>query len=678
MKAPKTTHELAEAPTAAGLGRSGPGKASAAQRRYTSVPAPPAMTATAPAVQMKKGAKGGTPGKGAPAGGVSVFPTELTMQLELRRYAAMFSSMTVVPRVCDDLGRKVIGWINVMGQRPVLRSIRAAGFLDPWLRGMSPKMQQRITGMLNVTDVDKSIDPKRRIKGQPNEARARRALQQIKAIQRRHDKKKERITAGVVDVLVRAVAEPRTNDPNGREGILGIYQAVQAARALLGMLQADYTSIVMSLAMSGGGPGTDIQTQNALILRAVAARYDDYAARARAKGPVPGAEDPDKAVSTFAGQIAGMQKDELIKKTSLIDLDASDGELGTKQRFTMSCGPTSAMMGRGEIDPIYAMRFRTNSNVSDNQQAHDPMADEQRRLLEKHGGASPGQPGQARALVAETQAPILRQRITALLPAATAAQRQGLLQLWRHVSGQPANAGQMATGLAHIRARHGGFPKAQLVQDMREYSLRTNIGVSIPQAEQLTQEQMGTENKAKTGTDRTSGTRTTKQLLDRVALALDLGIDVLFGVSWVAGGGHAMLMTNVRKIGGLNHFLISDPAGGKTAWISETHLLAKNLTALGLNAGTIFVTFVQVPEVPLQAEFPRPTLRRGARGKSVRELQRRLNQFAAGLEVDGRFGPITHGEVVKFQRANGLRARGVVGKKTWAKLDPGPVALNTP
>ncbi len=66
----------------------------------------------------------------------------------------------------------------------------------------------------------------------------------------------------------------------------------------------------------------------------------------------------------------------------------------------------------------------------------------------------------------------------------------------------------------------------------------------------------------------------------------------------------------------------------------------------------------------------RPTLRRGDRGESVRELQELLDQagFLTG-RVDGNFGFGTQANVKSFQRAQGLGADGVVGPATWAALD---------
>lgn len=59
----------------------------------------------------------------------------------------------------------------------------------------------------------------------------------------------------------------------------------------------------------------------------------------------------------------------------------------------------------------------------------------------------------------------------------------------------------------------------------------------------------------------------------------------------------------------------------------------------------------------------KPLLRAGSRGIAVRYIQSRVN-----TAVDGIFGPNTKGQVIRFQRNNGLSADGIVGPRTWSKL----------
>lgn len=73
-----------------------------------------------------------------------------------------------------------------------------------------------------------------------------------------------------------------------------------------------------------------------------------------------------------------------------------------------------------------------------------------------------------------------------------------------------------------------------------------------------------------------------------------------------------------------------------------------------------------------------PTLKQGAKGAAVKDLQAKLNAKGGyGLAVDGDFGARTTNAVKAFQRARGLTADGVVGPRTWAALN-GSGTVNPP
>lgn len=57
------------------------------------------------------------------------------------------------------------------------------------------------------------------------------------------------------------------------------------------------------------------------------------------------------------------------------------------------------------------------------------------------------------------------------------------------------------------------------------------------------------------------------------------------------------------------------------------------------------------------------TLKQGSRGAEVKTLQ-----ILLGIKSDGIFGKQTRANVVQFQSKNGLVVDGIVGAKTWAKL----------
>lgn len=89
-----------------------------------------------------------------------------------------------------------------------------------------------------------------------------------------------------------------------------------------------------------------------------------------------------------------------------------------------------------------------------------------------------------------------------------------------------------------------------------------------------------------------------------------------------------------------------------------------------------------VPSTQASTSLPGSTLKRGASGPSVLQLQRALARegFDPG-PVDGKFGDQTDRAVRAFQRANGLDVDGAVGPATRAALAGGvvaPPAMPTP
>jgi N-acetylmuramoyl-L-alanine amidase-like protein/putative peptidoglycan binding protein len=69
----------------------------------------------------------------------------------------------------------------------------------------------------------------------------------------------------------------------------------------------------------------------------------------------------------------------------------------------------------------------------------------------------------------------------------------------------------------------------------------------------------------------------------------------------------------------------------------------------------------------------RPTLRRGARGDLVRQIQADLK-----LPIDGTFGPVTEAALRQFQRDHDLVPDGILGPRTWASLDVSTAPISAP
>jgi peptidoglycan hydrolase-like protein with peptidoglycan-binding domain len=67
--------------------------------------------------------------------------------------------------------------------------------------------------------------------------------------------------------------------------------------------------------------------------------------------------------------------------------------------------------------------------------------------------------------------------------------------------------------------------------------------------------------------------------------------------------------------------------------------------------------------IPATDAGGRRTLRRGARGDDVKQLQQKL-----GTSADGVFGPATEAALRQFQRDRGLVPDGIAGPRTWALI----------
>ena len=68
-----------------------------------------------------------------------------------------------------------------------------------------------------------------------------------------------------------------------------------------------------------------------------------------------------------------------------------------------------------------------------------------------------------------------------------------------------------------------------------------------------------------------------------------------------------------------------------------------------------------------------PILKEGSRGSKVIKVQETLKKMNFYGAVDGIFGSQTSYAVVKFQRHHGLVSDGIVGPKTWSKLNENQV-----
>ena len=88
------------------------------------------------------------------------------------------------------------------------------------------------------------------------------------------------------------------------------------------------------------------------------------------------------------------------------------------------------------------------------------------------------------------------------------------------------------------------------------------------------------------------------------------------------------------------------------------------MDAFRLQVATIMSGNAPNPSViPRVDAAGRPTLRRGATGDLVKQIQSKI-----GVDETGTFDAFTEAEIRQFQRDSGLVPDGIVGPRTWATL----------
>lgn len=102
-----------------------------------------------------------------------------------------------------------------------------------------------------------------------------------------------------------------------------------------------------------------------------------------------------------------------------------------------------------------------------------------------------------------------------------------------------------------------------------------------------------------------------------------------------------------------------------TKWKYWGELKGVNYEEAGKETGTHEIP-TETTQEPVTVTYP--TIREGARGEIVTQLQDLLAKAGSSLQIDGIFGRGTRSAVQAFQRKYGLEVDGIVGPKTWKKL----------
>jgi peptidoglycan hydrolase-like protein with peptidoglycan-binding domain len=134
--------------------------------------------------------------------------------------------------------------------------------------------------------------------------------------------------------------------------------------------------------------------------------------------------------------------------------------------------------------------------------------------------------------------------------------------------------------------------------------------------------------------------------------------------------GVAAILTHIGKDAGFcaghKEYALDDKGrrGRKTDPDFDMDAFRASVAAIMSGAAPAPTPIPAVEPSPAPGTQPRPTLRRGATGDLVKQVQAKV-----GITADGNFGPKTEAAVRAFQRGKGMVPDGIVGPKTWAALD---------
>lgn len=297
-----------------------------------------------------------------------------------------------------------------------------------------------------------------------------------------------------------------------------------------------------------------------------------------------------QAVLDFGKRLAGMSLEDLRTHATVLDLDSSvnesalnpqaywerrgtihDKSLGDEhgdndglfQRFTGSCGPTVIQMILAEADPMVAFAIHDSGITSDSTQ--DDVAKFQRSLLEAYDGIAVGR--KESILSSRLRNGLGRLRANGHL---SNAQSEAILN---HAFQQTKLGTAGEAGLAIIRNAFDGFPSGADIERLQQSNLRLDEGMHTEGFCEALNDRLGPltgityeSTSPADGFARGQAYRH----LDKVVRALKRGIDIPFGIQEPA---HWMMLSAVKGRKPMRQFLVSDPDGGRTAWVREDALL---------------------------------------------------------------------------------------------------------
>ncbi|MCK6552011.1 hypothetical protein L6R52_39635, partial [Myxococcota bacterium] len=370
----------------------------------------------------------------------------------------------------------------------------------------------------------------------------------------------------------------RGGAPEGREHLLGPAERARF-EALFAQLPAARAERLAAMLERPRGEAAPVA--RALLLRAQLARLPALVESDR----------PFAILDAFAAALEGRSSRELLTRSTVLDLDSEkndsaldpnvlfehrgvihprgDGDRardndGLFQRFTASCGPTVIQMLMGQADPVFAFALHDAGLTSTH--TDDPAGRLQRELLEGLGGVALGlEAAQLRARVRNALGRVVRDG---------ALDERSAKALRRHVERRGPMTRSVAHALEVLRDRYDGFPTTRDVTELRKSKLAEHDegidGRALQRAlDGWVSPLTGNYYRSTTPLDGFARGQAWRHV-DAVARALAAGIDVPFGIS---EPGHWMMASAVAGEKPNRRFLVSDPAGGRTAWVDEPSFL---------------------------------------------------------------------------------------------------------
>lgn len=478
-----------------------------------------------------------------------------------------------------DLFMEMVTTFTQADRQLALEEVRAQQKWEVLLAALTEAHVVMVQGWLDQDSGDGTGQTlEERIAAAHNSARANVALATVDGV--RGIDFENRITDRLRELLVLGVALPKlAGEAQSEEGVLSPAQVERACRALIWMPQVEYLRLSMLLELTGDASRL---TQSFLLLEATAARADDYGMMQR----LTGTSGNLGALEGFADATRGMDEQTVVEQTSVTQTRAGAGD-GMIQKFSDSCGPTSAQVIRAEADPVEALRMRQGGELAQDALDTD-AAREQEGALERHYG---------QVAVPRSAADITAAVTAALRPARlSGAQRRAVT---RYLANQAFTQADFDAALPKLE-RHmaASYPGADGLRMVREGQAGTGASAGLLPSDQAVEANGALDIDTRTGlplqdlfdnslwnlfvaagkqinaVNMTAWNANVTALLDQAAPKLERGEDVTFIIYWNGSGGHFMAFTNVRTEAGAREFLVHDPWTGQTEWVTQANVLA--------------------------------------------------------------------------------------------------------